>query len=85
MNDYKTSLVHYYHGIYQACLLEPNKALVFTPLSSPAPKEDSARLSLCAPSEPGLSEHGSITLIVESENEGGANHFDGMWPMKQLL
>jgi hypothetical protein len=40
------------------------KALVFTPLSSPAPKEDSARLSLYAPSGPGLSE---IALVVESE------------------
>ena len=48
-------------------LLEPDKALVFTPLSSPAPKEDSARLSLKAPSGPGLSEQNPIALIVESE------------------
>ena len=41
--------------------------LVFTPLSSPAPKEDSARLSLNAPSGPGLSEHDPIALVVESE------------------
>ena len=48
-------------------LLEPDKALVFTPLSSPAPKEDSVRLSLKAPSGPGLSEHDPIALVVESE------------------
>jgi len=48
-------------------LLEHDKALVFTPLSSPAPKEDSARLSLYASSEPGLSEHDPIALVVESE------------------
>ena len=48
-------------------LSEPDKALVFTPLSSPAPKEDSARLSLYAPSGPGLSEHDPIALVVESE------------------
>ncbi|KIK02378.1 hypothetical protein K443DRAFT_677620 [Laccaria amethystina LaAM-08-1] len=48
-------------------LLEPDKALVFTPLSSPAPKEDSARLSLYAPSGPGLSEQDPIALVVESE------------------
>ena len=48
-------------------LLEPDNALVFTPLSSPAPKEDSARLSLKAPSGPGLSEQDPIALIVESE------------------
>ncbi|EDQ98061.1 uncharacterized protein LACBIDRAFT_296078 [Laccaria bicolor S238N-H82] len=48
-------------------LSEPDKALVFTPLSSPALKEDSARLSLKAPSGPGLSEHDPIALIVESE------------------
>ena len=49
-------------------LLEPDKALqVFTPLSSPAPKEDSARLSLKSPSGPGLSEQDPIALIVESE------------------
>ena len=41
--------------------------LVFTPLSSPAPKEDSARLSLNTPSGPGLSEHDPIALVVESE------------------
>ena len=49
------------------CLLEPDKVLVFTPLSSPAPKEDSARLSLNAPSGPGLSEHDPIALVVKSE------------------
>ena len=49
------------------CLSEPDKALVFTPLSSPAPKEDSARLSLYAPSGPGLSEHDPIALVVESD------------------
>ena len=48
-------------------ILEPDKALVFSPLSSPAPKEDSARLSLKAPSDPGLSEHDPIALVVESE------------------
>ena len=48
-------------------LSEPDKALVFSPLSSPAPKEDSARLSLYAPSGPGLSEQDPIALVVESE------------------
>ena len=48
-------------------LSEPDKALVFTPPSSPAPKEDSARLSLYAPSGPGLSEQDPIALVVESE------------------
>ena len=48
-------------------LSEPDKALVFTPLSSPVPKEDSARLSLNAPSGPGLSEQDPIALVVESE------------------
>ncbi|EDR07300.1 uncharacterized protein LACBIDRAFT_299074 [Laccaria bicolor S238N-H82] len=48
-------------------LSEPDKALVFTPLSSPAPKEDSARLSLYGPSGPGLSEQDPIALVVESE------------------
>ena len=48
-------------------LSEPDKALVFTPLSSPAPKEDSTHLSLNAPSGPGLSEHDPIALVVESE------------------
>ena len=48
-------------------LSEPDKALVFAPLSSPAPKEESARLSLYAPSGPGLSEHDPIALVVESE------------------
>jgi hypothetical protein len=48
-------------------LSEPDKALVFTPLSSPTPKEDSARLSLYAPSGPGLSEQDPIALVVESE------------------
>ena len=47
--------------------MEPDKALVFTPLSSPAPKEDSTRLSLNAPSGPGLSEHDPIALVVKSE------------------
>ncbi|EDR07204.1 uncharacterized protein LACBIDRAFT_328225 [Laccaria bicolor S238N-H82] len=46
---------------------EPDKALVFTPLSSPAPKEDSAHLSLYGPSGPGLSEQDPIALVVESE------------------
>ncbi|EDR07304.1 uncharacterized protein LACBIDRAFT_328177 [Laccaria bicolor S238N-H82] len=53
------------------CKLEglsgPDKALVFTPLSSPAPKENSARLFLSAPSGPGLSEQDPIALVVESE------------------
>ena len=53
------------------CKLEglsgPDKALVFTPLSSAVPKDDSARLSLYAPSGPGLSEHDPIALVVESE------------------
>ena len=48
-------------------LLEPDKALVFTPLSSPVPKEDSAHLSLKAPLGPGLSEQDPIALVVESE------------------
>ena len=48
-------------------LSEPDKALVFTPLSSPAPKEDSARFSLYVPSGPGLSEQDPIALVVESE------------------
>ena len=48
-------------------LSEPNKALLFTPLSSSAPKEDSARLSLYTPSGPGLSEQDPIALVVESE------------------
>ena len=48
-------------------LLEPGKVLIFTPLSSPTPKEDSARLSLFAPSGPGLSEQDPIALVVESE------------------
>ena len=48
-------------------LLDPDKALVFTPLSSPAPKEDSVRLSLSALSGPGLSEQDPIALVVESE------------------
>ncbi|EDR07196.1 uncharacterized protein LACBIDRAFT_328211 [Laccaria bicolor S238N-H82] len=48
-------------------LSEPDKALVFTPLSSPAPKEDSARLSLYGPSGPGLSEQDPIALVVELE------------------
>ncbi|EDR07190.1 uncharacterized protein LACBIDRAFT_328204 [Laccaria bicolor S238N-H82] len=48
-------------------LSEPDKALLFTPLSSPAPKEDSVRLSLYAPSGPDLSEHDPIALVVESE------------------
>ncbi|KIJ97328.1 hypothetical protein K443DRAFT_254263 [Laccaria amethystina LaAM-08-1] len=48
-------------------LSEPDKALVFIPLSSPLPKEDSARFSLYAPSGPGLSEQDPIVLVVESE------------------
>jgi hypothetical protein len=48
-------------------LSEPDKALVFTPLSSPTPKEDSARLSLYTSSGPGLSEQDPIALVVESE------------------
>ena len=48
-------------------LLEPNKVLLFTLLSSPAPKEDSACLSLYATSGPGLSEQDPITLVVKSE------------------
>ena len=48
-------------------LSEPDKALVFIPLSSPTPKEDSARLSLYATSGPGLSEQDPIALVVESE------------------
>jgi hypothetical protein len=49
-------------------LSKPDTALIFTPLSSPAPKEDTARLSLFAPSGPGLSEQDPIVLFVESEN-----------------
>ena len=48
-------------------LSEPDKVLVFTSLSSPTPKETSARLSFNAPSGPGLSEHDLIALVVESE------------------
>ena len=48
-------------------LSEPDKALLFTPLSSPAPKEDSVRLSLSAPSGSGMSEQDPIALVVESE------------------
>jgi hypothetical protein len=48
-------------------LSEPDKVLVFAPLSSPAPKEDSARLILYAPSGPGLSEQDPIALVVESD------------------
>ena len=48
-------------------LSDPDKALVFAPLSSPAPKEDTAHLTLYAPSGPGLSEQDPIALIVESE------------------
>ena len=40
---------------------------MFTPLSSPAPKEDSARLSVYGPSGPGLAEQDPIALVVESE------------------
>ena len=47
-------------------LSEPDKALLFIPLSSPAPEEDSARLSLFALSRPGLSEQDPIVLVVES-------------------
>ena len=52
-------------------LSEPDKALLFTPISSSAPKEDSARLSLFAPSGPGLSEQDPIALVVESEKRSG--------------
>ena len=48
-------------------LSEPDKALVFAPLSSPAPQEDSARISLYAPSGVGLSEQDPIALVVESD------------------
>jgi len=48
-------------------LSKPDMALLFTSLSSPAPKEDSARLSVYAPSRPGLSEQDPIVLVVESE------------------
>ena len=48
-------------------LSEPDKALIFTPLSSPAPKEDSARLTPSALSGPGLSEQDPIALVVESD------------------
>jgi hypothetical protein len=48
-------------------LSEPDKARLFISLSSPAPGEDSARLSLYAPSGPGLSEHDPLVLVVESE------------------
>ena len=48
-------------------LSQPDKGLVFTPLSSRTPKEDSARLTLYAPSGPGLSERDPIALVVESE------------------
>ena len=48
-------------------LSEPDKAILFAPLSSPAPKEDSVRLSLSALSGPGLSENDPIALVVESE------------------
>ena len=45
-------------------LSDPDEALVFIPLSDPAPKEDSARLSLYVP---GLSEQDPIALVVKSE------------------
>ena len=48
-------------------LSEPNKVLLFAPLSSSAPKEDSARLSLKVPSGPGLCEQDPIALVVKSE------------------
>ena len=48
-------------------LSEPDKAVVFAPLSSSAPKEDSARLSLKVPSGPGLCEQDPIALVVKSE------------------
>jgi hypothetical protein len=48
-------------------LSDPDKALLFISHSSPAPKEDSARLSLYASSGPGLSEQDPIVLVVESE------------------
>ena len=48
-------------------LSEPDKALLFTPLSSPEPKEDSAHLSLYTSSGPGLSEQDPIALVVDSE------------------
>ena len=48
-------------------LSEPDKALVFTPLSSPTPKEGSACLSLYTSSGPGLSAQDPIGLVVESE------------------
>ena len=48
-------------------LSEPDKALLFTLLSSPAPQEDSAHLSLYTASGPGLSEKDLIVLVVESE------------------
>ena len=48
-------------------LSDPNKALLFTLLSSPATKEDSAHLSLYATSGPGLSEQDPIVLVVEWE------------------
>ena len=43
-------------------LSKPDKALLFTPLSSPAPKEISVRLSLNAPSGPGLSDNDPIEV-----------------------
>ncbi|EDR07186.1 uncharacterized protein LACBIDRAFT_328198 [Laccaria bicolor S238N-H82] len=54
-------------------LLRPEKALFFATLSSPAPKEDSARLSLSAPSGPGLFEQDPIALVVESEKRTNLN------------
>ena len=48
-------------------LTEPDKALLFIPFSSPAPKEDSASLSLFAPSRPGLFKQDPIVLVGESE------------------
>ena len=60
-------------------LSKPDKALVFTPLSSPAPKEDSARLPLNAPSGPGLSEDDPIVLVVESEQRTeGISHSENL-------
>ncbi|EDR07184.1 uncharacterized protein LACBIDRAFT_328196 [Laccaria bicolor S238N-H82] len=45
---------------------EADKALLFTQLSNPEPNEDSARLSLFAPSGPGLFEQDPIVLVDDS-------------------
>ncbi|EDR07299.1 uncharacterized protein LACBIDRAFT_328169 [Laccaria bicolor S238N-H82] len=66
---------------------EPDKALLFTQLSSPKPKEESARLSLFAPSGPGRSEQDPIVLVVESEKRTKevSHLIDDSYPNRALM